>query len=218
MSRNTPMKLVSVRNDSYECVACGHEENTPQGICPQCGAHDGLARREDVQEDPTPEERPTRRRARPAQRVSSRLPKPFSTGRQAWDHVLGGGLVKPSSVLVYGPRGVGKSTNLLRVATHAAKAMGGCTLYGSSEMPAEHLRMVIDRLGVPTKDLWISDSGDTEDMLEDIEELEPAVIVWDSIQRFRWEGALGEVELKSVVHAAIQAGIACKAVTLLVSQ
>ena len=224
MRQVTPqLSIVTPRKDSrritYACVSCGREDEEKHGKCPSCGVGDSYVSLDDVSpEEYSPEVEP-RKRARNAAKVDGRLPEPVSTGRKAWDAALGGGLVRPSSVLVYGPRGVGKSTSMLRIALHAARELRGEVLYGSSEMPAEHLRMVLDRLGLTDlKRLWISDSGEAEDMLADAEDIGPAVVVWDSIQRFRWEGAIGEVELRSVVHAAISLGVGLGAVSLLVSQ
>lgn len=153
--------------------------------------------------------------------ISEELPPTISTGRAAWDMALGGGLTRPSSVLLYGPPGVGKSTSSLTIACHVAKLTNRVALYGSAEMPATQLRKLAGEIGLTKSDLrrlYIQDSPEMEDLLADVEELEPAFVVIDSIQRFRWEGSLGERELRSVVTGAIEAGHAIGAITVLISQ
>lgn len=215
------LSLVTSGNRSnpktYSCAACGQTFANFHSRCPHCGVCDTFLHEEDVEVENNAE--PVRRRAQNARKVSPLLPTPVSTGRAAWDTALGGGFVRPSSVLLYGPRGVGKSTNALRVGLEVAKKLRGACLFGSAEMPAEHVRMLADRLGLRDLDrLWITDTGEAEDMAADIEELEPVITVWDSIQRFRIGGAIGEVELKAVVHMAIASGVEAKAISLLISQ
>jgi DNA repair protein RadA/Sms len=199
----------------FKCYLCDFETRLRQSACPGCGRFDTL-----VRDEPEASEgagRPARR----ALNLSTRPPKFISTGSKAWDEVLGGGLVKPSSVLVYGGRGVGKSTRALTIALHVAELVGGKVLYGSAEMPAEHVRLYAERIGASRRALdrlWIQDSKDALDLLANVEQINPAVVVWDSIQRMTWQGETGDLELREVVHHAIEAGSHYKHVALLLSQ
>jgi predicted ATP-dependent serine protease len=88
-------------------------------------------------------------------------------------------------------------------------------------MPAEHVRLYAERIGLPKSSLerlWVQDSNDALDLLANIEQERPTVVVWDSIQRFTWEGDLGDVELRQVVHHAIDAGKHYKMISILLSQ
>jgi len=202
----------------YVCLACGAELDSFCLICPSCVSPETVTRSEANEEA---RQKSTKNRAQIASRIATSLPVPLSTGRKAWDAALGGGFVKPSSVLIYGPRGVGKSTSALRIAIHVAKLTSRKALYGSAEMPKEHLRVMLDKVGIPESDLkhlYINDSGNFEDMLEDILLLKPIVSVWDSIQRFKIEDELGEIELKKVVTGAIELSNSVKGISLLLSQ
>lgn len=214
-------KLVALpggKSPIFECYFCHDETQDRATQCPSCGQFDTLVRQEVATDEL---EKRHGREAKHAIKLSLRRPKFYSTGSLAWDTVLGGGFVKPSSTLIYGPRGVGKSTRALQIALHVAALCRGKVLYGSAEMPAEHVRLYAERIGVPTSllnKLWVQDSNDALDLLANVEQLHPAVVVWDSIQRFTWEGDLGDVELRQVVHHAIDAGKHYKMITILLSQ
>jgi DNA repair protein RadA/Sms len=69
-----------------------------------------------------------------------------SSGIAELDRVLGGGLMKRSSILLGGEPGIGKSTLLLQVA--ASVRTDGIILYISGEESAGQLRMRADRLDI----------------------------------------------------------------------
>lgn len=195
------------------CYLCDFETRVRSSTCPGCGRFDTL-----VRDEPEP---PEGKPAKNAARLALRRPQFISTGSKAWDEVLGGGLVKPSSVLLYGPSGVGKSTRALAIALHVAELLRGKVLYGSAEMPAEHIRIYAERIGIsPAKleRLWVQDSQDALDLLANVEQIRPAVVVWDSIQRMTWQGEIGDVELKQVVHHAIEHAQRYNHVAILLSQ
>jgi predicted ATP-dependent serine protease len=166
-----------------------------------------------------PEERQAKRRkAKRALDVPKKAYVPLPTGRAAWDEALGGGLVRPSSVLVHGPKGTRKTTTMLDVATRIARKLGGLALYGTAEMSDELLRHYAERNQIELRRLVISDAGDAENFLADIEEFEPVIAVWDSVQAFSWEGSTGETELRNVMRSAIRASASYGHIALLVSQ
>ena len=215
LRRNPLTSIPGGKAPIFECYSCHETTRLRASVCPSCGRFDTLQRQDE------PEERTPGRVAKCATQLSLRRPKFYSSGSAAWDSCLGGGFVKPSSVLVYGPRGVGKSTRALQIAVHLATLAKGTVLYGSAEMPAEHVRLYAERLGLTKADLsrlWVQDSNDALDLLANIEQERPTVVVWDSIQRFTWEGDLGDVELRQVVHHAIDAGKHYKMISILLSQ
>jgi DNA repair protein RadA/Sms len=200
----------------YECYCCHEQTSNREPRCPGCGRFDTLIREEP--EEPTFNEGS---RAVQASKLRAKRLRVYSSGSEAWDTALGGGFVKPSSVLLYGPRGIGKSTRALQIALHLASLTRGKALVGSAEMPAEHVRRYAERLGASHTELsrlWIQDSSDALDLLANIEQERPAVVVWDSIQRFTWEGELGDVELRQVVHHALEATKHYKLISLFLSQ
>lgn len=216
---NGHLKLVTPRNDivvTYKCMACGYTSDDDVSVCPHCGAMQTLAPEEESSE--TKQVQTKRRKAKPASEIASRLYKPIPTGRKAWDEALGGGLVQPSTILVHGPKGTRKTTTMLDVCTKVARKLGGMALYGTSEMSGELIRHYADRNQVNLKRLIVSDAGDCENMLADIEEFEPVIVVWDSVQAFTWEGSTGETELRNVMRAAIRSSSSYQHISILVSQ
>lgn len=205
---------------TYQCIACRTPADAFSEFCDACHREDTICEIEPAEDESSEayDARKKRGRARKLASVSPKLPPKISTGRSAWDIVLGGGLTRPSSVLVKGPKGVGKSTSALRIADHVCRLHRGPALYGASEMPKEHVRRLGDRLGLAMTDLYINDSAHLEDMIEDIEELKPVLIVWDSIQRFFVRGELGEIPLRETVTGAIRAGNHVRAASILLSQ
>lgn len=203
----------------YVCEACDAKHTNFGLVCDECQGTDTLVSIEDDGADSfdDDDDAKPRRRAKKALLISAELPPMISTGRKAWDIVLGGGLVRPSSVLIPGPAGVGKSTCLLSIADNIGEKLKRPVLYGSSEQPEEFIRRKCDALHLSMNYLYVNDSGHAEDMHEDIAEFKPVVVIWDSIHRFRVNGELGLASLQDVVTGAIESGNRVRAASLLVA-
>jgi predicted ATP-dependent serine protease len=210
-------KKVVKRKDTYVCLACESLFEDFCLICHHCHACDTVVPITEDEIEGLEDDRSHRRRAKKATDIRTKLPPVLSTGRKAWDIVLGGGVSRPSSVLVAGPSGTGKTTALLAILDTLGERLQRPVLYGCAEMPEELLKQFCERLGLKMKHLYVNTSKQAEDMHDDILELSPCAIVWDSIQRFRVNGSLGEVELRDVVTGAIESGDRVKAATFLIS-
>lgn len=96
------------------------------------------------------------------------------------NRVLGGGLVPGSIVLLGGEPGIGKSTLSLQT---ALRMKGKEILYVSGEESSHQLKMRAQRLqGNSAKDLTILCETSLEKILEQLNELQPDLVVIDSIQ------------------------------------
>lgn len=95
------------------------------------------------------------------------------------NRVLGGGLVAGSLVLIGGEPGIGKSTlvlqNILSIKTRRI-------LYVSGEESASQIKMRADRIGREGADLYIACDTSLENILNNIEEVNPGLVIVDSIQ------------------------------------
>jgi DNA repair protein RadA/Sms len=112
-----------------------------------------------------------------------RLELPFSE----FNRVLGGGIVPGSLVLIGGDPGIGKSTLLLQVAGMVAQGGGG-VLYVSGEESVPQMKLRAQRLGIYGEGLYLLPETALESILEQAQELQPRLMVVDSIQTVYIEG------------------------------
>ena len=95
------------------------------------------------------------------------------------NRVLGGGLVPGSLVLLGGEPGIGKSTLALQVLMQQGERK---TFYASGEESVRQLKLRAERLSGNAENLYISSETSLERILEQVKELEPEIVVIDSIQ------------------------------------
>ena len=96
-----------------------------------------------------------------------------------FNRVLGGGLVPGSLVLLGGEPGIGKSTLALQVLMQQGERK---TFYASGEESARQIKLRAERLAGNAENLFISSETSLERILDQVKELEPEVVVVDSIQ------------------------------------
>lgn len=169
---------------SWFCNNCGAESSKWAGKCPVCGEWNTM-----VEERVSP-----MRSSKSITGVTRRtyMPKPLPITMieksdeeriimpsKELNRVLGGGLVKGSMVLIGGEPGIGKSTlvlqNLLAIRTRRI-------LYVSGEESASQLKMRADRIGHSTVNCMVLCETSLENILEQVKEVEPGMLVIDSIQ------------------------------------
>ena len=93
--------------------------------------------------------------------------------------MLGGGLVSGSLILLGGEPGIGKSTLSLQIAL-AANSLK--TLYVSGEESAEQIKMRATRIGIGNDDCLVYAETLLENIVAQIEEQRPDLVIIDSIQ------------------------------------
>lgn len=102
----------------------------------------------------------------------------IATFNNELDNVLGGGIVPGSLILLGGEPGIGKSTLLLQVAL----SMSQKVLYVSGEESQTQLKMRAERLQKEDSDCLLLTETNTQNIFRHITELQPEVLVIDSIQ------------------------------------
>ena len=167
---------------AYFCRECGYEAPKWMGRCPSCGEWNTFA--EEIISKPatasasvasvTPQTPP--QRVREIQR-STHQRLDLCNGEV--NRVLGGGLVPGSLVLLGGEPGIGKSTLSLQLALTAHSLR---TLYVSGEESAEQIGMRAERLGIANEECYIYSETLLENILLQIQQHQPDVVVIDSIQ------------------------------------
>ena len=163
------------------CSECGNETVKWSGRCTACGAWDSLV---EVKLDAKSKGSTKRATLKKTPKLISELDTEaelrFSTGIGELDRVLGGGAVKGSLVLVGGAPGIGKSTLLLQLCGLVEGEMK--ILYVTGEESERQLKMRAQRLGVDNGQIYVlAETGLTE-VLDAADELEPDIMIVDSIQ------------------------------------
>ncbi len=168
----------NARSKRFECCDCGAESPQWVGRCATCLEWNTLV---EVSSD-----------RRTAVDIAQNAPiliteidpsnwKQRSTGIDEVDRVLGGGLVPGSVTLLGGEPGIGKSTLLLQVLASMASE-GQRVLYVSAEESGAQVRLRADRLGALSPSLWLVSETSISALISCIDQVNPDVIVVDSIQ------------------------------------
>jgi DNA repair protein RadA/Sms len=121
----------------------------------------------------------------PVQEISSTKIDRMDMGYAELNRVLGGGLVPGSLVLIGGEPGIGKSTLMLQVALQLSEVK---VLYISGEESQQQLKMRADRIGIRNQSCYILTETDTQEIVRHFKEMQPDMVVIDSIQTLQSPG------------------------------
>ena len=163
----------------YVCRECGREESKWTGKCPDCGSWNSFE-----EKSITPAKNVDRTKTVIDEDVRTLNEVPYektmrvSSRMEEFDRVLGGGVMRPSSVLVGGEPGIGKSTLMLQIISSLSEY--GPVLYISGEESPSQVRLRAERLNLPTEKIQIFCDTRLESIEEVIERIRPAYIVVDS--------------------------------------
>ena len=122
----------------YVCRECGHIESKWHGRCPECGSWNSFDEERTVplqkgrKEKQTVMDGSVQRLSEIPYESSMRV----SSGIDELDRVLGGGVMRPSSVLVGGEPGIGKSTIMIQMLDSLSSSAP--VLYVSGEESPSH--------------------------------------------------------------------------------
>ena len=165
----------------YVCSSCGAKAPQMLGRCPVCGEW-GTYEEELVSE--------TTKKGIAARSIGNGKPQRLQEVEASEEmridmhngelnRVLGGGLVPGSLVLLGGEPGIGKSTLALQVLLQLGERK---TFYASGEESLRQLKLRAERLAGDASNLYISSETSLERILEQVKEIDPEVVVIDSIQ------------------------------------
>ncbi|MFK9094855.1 DNA repair protein RadA [Bacillus salipaludis] len=168
----------------YVCSSCGHSHPKWQGFCNSCGSMSTL-------EEGNNEKQSTATKVSKGIASVKRLTEAKSqnsdriiTDIGEFNRVMGGGIVKDSITIITAKPGAGKSTLLLQVSQDLAEK-GYKVLYASGEESDSQIKRRAERI-LPNVDNNIFVNSDTSlnNVLACIEEVDPDLIIIDSIQTF----------------------------------
>ena len=165
----------------YVCSNCGAKAPQMIGRCPVCGEW-GTYEEEVNTVVSIKKGGAALRRGAKAQRlrdVDAKEEMRIDMHSSELNRVLGGGLVPGSMVLLGGEPGIGKSTLALQV---LLKMGDKKTLYASGEESAKQLKLRAERLAGDASNLYILTETSLERILESVTDIQPEIVVVDSIQ------------------------------------
>lgn len=165
----------------YVCSNCGAKAPQMIGRCPVCGEW-GTYEEELKTEVGKGKGGTNLRRGAIAQRlyeVEAKEEMRIDMHSSELNRVLGGGLVPGSLVLLGGEPGIGKSTLALQVLLKMGEKK---TLYASGEESAKQLKLRAERLSGDASNLYILAETSLERILDSVTDIQPEIVVVDSIQ------------------------------------
>ena len=165
----------------FVCNECGYESAKWMGKCPACNSWNTFFEEKlSTKVESGKREKKIQEAPKPLNSFVGQDAQRTSTGYAELDRVLGGGLVKGSLVLVGGEPGIGKSTLILQLCD---KVKGeGKVLYVSGEESAEQIKLRADRLNIKNDDILFLGETDIDIIDQNIEELNPNLVIIDSMQ------------------------------------
>jgi DNA repair protein RadA/Sms len=169
----------------FFCQNCGHQAVKWLGKCPSCSEWNTFVEEVVQKDEPTKGDWRTSSSTKIAE-------KPKTIAEIEWsaedrilspdvelNRVLGGGIVQGSLVLIGGEPGIGKSTLMLQIALGLQNHK---ILYVSGEESAAQIKMRAERLEQKNDTCFILTETATQNIFKQIEELQPEIVVIDSIQ------------------------------------
>ncbi|MCZ8196348.1 MAG: DNA repair protein RadA [Flavobacterium sp.] len=173
---------------SFFCQNCGAQYARWQGQCNSCKEWNTIAEEIIQKEEKTS--------WKPSSPESKKAPKPLKiteidsaqeirmdTCDGELNRVLGGGIVPGSLILLGGEPGIGKSTLLLQISLHLPYK----TLYVSGEESQKQIKMRAERITSKSDNCYILTETKTQNIFKQIQEIEPEIVIIDSIQTLHTE-------------------------------
>lgn len=180
---------------AYVCSECGFDSPKWVGKCPSCGAWNTFKEMNIRPETPSKGAAVVtaaglqRGKVRPVRlsEIDASEEARFDTRDSELNRVLGGGLVPGSLVLLGGEPGIGKSTLLLQTILQMADRK---ILYVSGEESERQIKLRADRLSrerAAAGEPWLLCETRLEAIFDHIKEVEPELLIIDSIQTLQTE-------------------------------
>ncbi len=163
----------------FVCQNCGNESSKWIGKCPVC--HEWNTYVEEVVQKPDrfSLKAETRSVPSPISDIQGHENQRILTGSKEFDRLLGGGLVPGSLILLGGEPGIGKSTMALQVLLNMPKHK---SLYISGEESQQQIKLRSERIGQDNSNSYVLCETKLENIFNILEQLNPGLLIIDSIQ------------------------------------
>ncbi|MBT3208680.1 MAG: DNA repair protein RadA [Bacteroidetes bacterium] len=164
---------------SFFCQNCGVESLKWVGKCPSCNEWNTFIEEKVIKEKTQSNSKNTKTKPELISNISSLGEERIDTKINELNLILGGGLVSGSLVLIGGEPGIGKSTLVLQLALSMKEHK---ILYVSGEESPNQIKLRADRLNIPNENCFILAETFLDNIFSHIQNLEPQIIIVDSIQ------------------------------------
>ncbi|MCZ8091328.1 MAG: DNA repair protein RadA [Flavobacterium sp.] len=168
---------------TFFCQNCGTQYAKWQGQCNSCKEWNTIAE-EIIQKEEKTSWKPTtsevKRVSKPLKinEIDSAEEVRMDSTDGEFNRVLGGGIVPGSLILLGGEPGIGKSTLLLQISLKLPYK----TLYVSGEESQKQIKMRAERINPNSENCLILTETKTQNIFRHILEVEPDIVIIDSIQ------------------------------------
>ena len=167
---------------AFFCQNCGYETPKWLGKCPSCNEWNTFV--EELVQKQVPQVVAFSKSVQTAKpqsldEIVHQEHQRITLSDSELNRVLGGGLVYGSLILFGGEPGIGKSTLLLKLAVTTPNLK---VLYVSGEESDQQIKMRSERIGVTNKKCFILTETSIQNIFKQAEEVQPEVLVIDSIQ------------------------------------
>ena len=173
---------------SFFCQNCGAQYSKWQGQCNSCREWNTIVE-EIIQKEEKSTWKPinseTKKVSKPLKvtEIDSTQEVRMDTRDGELNRVLGGGIVPGSLILLGGEPGIGKSTLLLQISLKLPYK----TLYVSGEESQKQIKMRAERITSNTDNCYILTETKTQNIFRQVQEIEPEIVIIDSIQTLHTE-------------------------------
>ncbi len=174
--------------NKFICSSCGYESAKWMGKCTNCNEWNTFdeiietsSNKSDIKLNIN------RKKIKKLKDIESSNSDRIITNISEFNRVMGGGIVKDSVTIMSAKPGAGKSTLLLQIANDIAH-MGLKVLYASGEESDSQIKSRAERiLKEINSNIWILSDTSMDNVIEYIDEVNPDLIIVDSIQVFTLE-------------------------------
>lgn len=167
----------------FYCQNCGAQSPRWIGHCPSCNEWNTYIEEVVQKESKSGFARsfstPETGKAKLIADIDATTRQRFDSNNIELNRVLGGGIVPGSIILIGGEPGIGKSTLMLQVALNIFDKK---ILYISGEESEEQIKMRAERIGIKNQNCYILTETSTQNIFQQIELINPDILVIDSIQ------------------------------------
>lgn len=169
---------------AFFCSSCGTQFSKWMGQCTSCKQWNTIVEEVIQKEEKvawqTESSSGIKKAAKPLliQEIDNTREIRLNTLDHELNRVLGGGIVPGSMILLGGEPGIGKSTLLLQLSLKLPYKV----LYVSGEESQKQIKMRAERINPNNNSCYILTETNTQNIFKQVEEIEPDVLIIDSIQ------------------------------------